>query len=57
MAKIQTVLKRDGREVPFDETKIANAIFKAAQAVGGEDRQMAEELLANTVIEDYRIEL
>jgi len=44
MAKLQKVLKRDGREVPFDEKKIADAIFKAAQAVGGEDRQMADEL-------------
>jgi ribonucleoside-triphosphate reductase len=38
------VLKRDGREVPFHERKIADAIFKAAQAVGGEDRQLADEL-------------
>ncbi|HAP93661.1 MAG TPA: anaerobic ribonucleoside triphosphate reductase, partial [Desulfotomaculum sp.] len=38
------ILKRDGREVPFDETKITDAIFKAARAVGGEDRQTAMEL-------------
>ncbi|MFW6107267.1 MAG: anaerobic ribonucleoside-triphosphate reductase [bacterium] len=44
MSKIKQVVKRDGRKVPFDESKIADAIFKAAQAVGGEDRQMAEEL-------------
>ncbi|MBM4030847.1 MAG: anaerobic ribonucleoside-triphosphate reductase [Planctomycetes bacterium] len=44
MAKIKEVRKRDGRLVPFDETKIADAIFKAAQAVGGQDRQLAEEL-------------
>jgi len=44
MAKIQNVRKRDGRIVPFDESKIANAVFKAARAVGGEDRFMAEEL-------------
>jgi ribonucleoside-triphosphate reductase class III catalytic subunit (EC 1.17.4.2) len=30
--------------VPFDETKITDAIFKAARAVGGEDRQTALEL-------------
>jgi len=41
---IQQVRKRDGRLVPFNQEKIANAIFKAAQAVGGEDRQLAEEL-------------
>lgn len=40
----KTVQKRDGREVPFDETKITDAIFKAARAVGGEDRQTAMEL-------------
>lgn len=39
-----SVRKRDGRTVPFDETKIADAIFKAAKAVGGEDRFLAEEL-------------
>jgi len=44
MGRIPRVRKRDGREVPFDEAKIADAIFKAAQAVGGQDRQMAEEL-------------
>ena len=41
---ITQVMKRDGRLVPFDERKIADAIFKAAQAVGGEDRFLAEEL-------------
>ncbi|MCL6560920.1 MAG: hypothetical protein K6U74_19455, partial [Firmicutes bacterium] len=40
----KTIQKRDGREVPFDETKITDAIFKAARAVGGEDRQTAMEL-------------
>lgn len=30
------VIKRDGRVVEFDKTKIYNAIFKASQAVGGE---------------------
>ena len=38
------VRKRDGRIVPADEAKIAEAIFKAARAVGGEDRSLAEEL-------------
>mgnify|MGYP005837658029 CR=1 FL=1 len=40
----KVIKKRDGREVPFDETKITDAIFKAARAVGGEDRQTALEL-------------
>jgi len=38
------VVKRDGRLVPFNEKKIADAIFKAAQAVGGNDRALADEL-------------
>ncbi len=41
---IRQVRKRSGQLVPFNQEKIANAIFKAAQAVGGEDRQMADEL-------------
>jgi len=44
MPKVEKVRKRDGRLVPFDKTKIADAIFAAARAVGGEDRMMAEEL-------------
>jgi ribonucleoside-triphosphate reductase len=40
----KAIQKRDGREVVFDETKITDAIFKAARAVGGEDRQTAMEL-------------
>ena len=42
--KIDQVKKRDGRIVPYDETKIAGAIFKAAQAVGGEDHYLSTEL-------------
>ncbi|WP_227767076.1 anaerobic ribonucleoside-triphosphate reductase [Zhaonella formicivorans] len=38
------IKKRDGRIVDFNEAKITDAIFKAAQAVGGEDRQTAVEL-------------
>jgi ribonucleoside-triphosphate reductase (formate) len=34
---ISTIRKRDGKLVPYDNYKIANAIFKAAQAVGGKD--------------------
>ena len=44
MTKIRQARKRDGRLVSFTERKIADAIFKAAQAVGGQDRQMADEL-------------
>jgi len=38
------ILKRDGRLAEFNEKKITDAIFKAARAVGGEDRQTAMEL-------------
>ncbi|KKO18370.1 MAG: anaerobic ribonucleoside-triphosphate reductase [Candidatus Brocadia sp.] len=41
---VEYVVKRDGRLVAFNEKKIADAIFKAAQAVGGEDRALADEL-------------
>jgi len=44
VGKITHVRKRDGRVAEFDQGKIADAIFKAAQAVGGSDRQIAEEL-------------
>jgi len=38
---VKLVRKRDGRIVPFDQQKITNAIFKAAQSVGGQDRDRA----------------
>jgi len=41
---LRQVRKRDGRLVPFDRGKIADAIFRAAQSVGGEDRFLAEQL-------------
>ena len=43
-ATIELVQKRDGRRVTFDKKKIADAIFKAAQVVGGYDRLLADEL-------------
>jgi len=41
---ITKIIKRDGREVPFNLEKIANAVFKAAQAVGGSDYDEAMAL-------------
>ena len=41
---ITKIIKRDGREVPFNIEKIANAIFRAAQAVGGSDYDEAMTL-------------
>lgn len=41
---LTTVIKRDGREVEFNANKVTEAIFKAAKAVGGADKQLAMEL-------------
>ena len=41
---VQQIVKRDGRVVPFDTTKIADAIFKAAQALGGNNYEMSLKL-------------
>lgn len=41
---ITKIQKRDGRQVPFNVEKIADAIFKAARAVGGNDYNSANEL-------------
>lgn len=38
------IQKRDGRKVTFNIEKIANAIFKAAQSVGGADYETSLEL-------------
>ncbi|MGE5422757.1 MAG: anaerobic ribonucleoside-triphosphate reductase [Ignavibacteriales bacterium] len=40
----EKIKKRDGREAPFDASKITEAIFKAAKAMGGENRQKALEV-------------
>ncbi|MCQ2547707.1 MAG: anaerobic ribonucleoside triphosphate reductase [Clostridia bacterium] len=44
MAEIKEIIKRDGRKVPFDDTKIATAILKAANVLGGNDEEMANYL-------------
>lgn len=41
---ITKIIKRDGREAPFNIEKIANAIFKAAQAIGGKDYEISMTL-------------
>lgn len=41
---ITQIIKRDGRKVPFNVQKIAEAIFKAAQSVGGSDTVMALDI-------------
>jgi len=47
---IEKIIKRDGRIVPFDKRKIAEAIWKAAKAVGGKNKQLAYKL-ADQVVE------
>lgn len=46
---ITKIRKRDGREVPFNIEKIANAIFKAASATGGKDYATALFLAENVI--------
>ncbi|MFH1439115.1 MAG: adenosylcobalamin-dependent ribonucleoside-diphosphate reductase [Candidatus Woesearchaeota archaeon] len=47
---IKRIRKRDGQFVDFNEDKIAGAIFKAAYAVGGRDKEKAKAL-AGIVVE------
>ncbi len=44
MKLVEKIRKRDGRIVPFEQEKITIAIWKAAQAVGGTDKERAKEL-------------
>lgn len=46
---ITKIKKRDGREVPFNIEKIANAIFKAASVTGGKDYNTALSLAEKVV--------
>lgn len=48
---IERIIKRDGREVPFEIDKISTAIYKAAEAIGGHNRGVAKELAKQ--VEDY----
>ncbi len=47
---ILKVKKRDGRTVVFDKNKITEAIFKAAESVGGENRELADNLTDKILI-------
>lgn len=47
---ISRIRKRDGRIVPFEKEKVANAIFKSAKAVGGRNYETAAQL-ADKVVE------
>ena len=49
MANITQIVKRSGAVVPFKRERIANAIYRAAVAVGGRDRETAERLADEVV--------
>jgi len=49
MAKMTHVVKRTGAIVPFNKERIINAIYRAAVAVGGRDRAVAERLADQVV--------
>ena len=60
MSRFEFVIKRSGVKVPFTPQRITNAIYRAAVAVGGRDRDTAEKLtdqviayLENTLPEGY----
>ncbi len=42
--KIKRVVKRSGAVVPFKPSRISNAIYRAAVAVGGRNKEIAENL-------------
>ena len=50
---ITTIMKRDGRTVLYDRQKVADAIFAAAQSLGGKDYETANEL--SYQVEEYLI--
>jgi len=56
MSKIEKIRKRDGRIVDFDSNKIAEAIWKAAKAIGGKDRALSVKL-AEQVVETLEKQL
>jgi len=49
----QYVKKRNGEVVTFDKSKIANAIYLAAKAVGGEDKILADKLSNDVILYLY----
>ncbi|MBP6993592.1 MAG: ribonucleoside triphosphate reductase, partial [Spirochaetes bacterium] len=48
-SRVQYIRKRDGRILPFDPEKITDAIFKAAKAVGGSNRETAQSVCDSVV--------
>ncbi len=55
MEGIKQIIKRDGRTVDFDSSKISDAIYKAAEVLGGHDRDTANYLARQ--VELYLVEV
>ena len=55
MESITKIKKRDGRTAKFDIDKIANAIYKAAEVLGGHDYETAKYLAKQ--VESYLVEV
>ena len=55
MNGIKKIVKRDGRTVDYDINKIADAIYKAAQVLGGRDHDLSLEIAHE--VEDYLIDV
>ncbi|MBQ9060269.1 MAG: anaerobic ribonucleoside triphosphate reductase, partial [Firmicutes bacterium] len=55
MDGIKQIIKRDGRTVDFDISKISDAIYKAAEVLGGSDRDTANYL--SRQVELYLVEV
>ena len=51
---IKQIIKRDGRTVDYDINKIATAIYKAAEVLGGHNEEMAMNLAKE--VERYLVE-
>ena len=49
MSRFESVIKRDGATVDFTPQRITNAIYRAAVAVGGRDKRMAEQLTEKVI--------
>ena len=43
-SSLKRVKKRDGRVVEFVQEKLMNAVYKAAEAVGGRDQLEAKQI-------------
>ncbi len=47
--ELKYVIKRSGTKVPFKKERISNAIYRAAVAVGGRDKKVAEQLAEKVI--------